>query len=191
MNRYFYRWFHVRSRESTGAAKTVNFPMNLKTTDRHYRKMTFDAASIVTNIRRSMSLHSPGIRQRLESQYLSCCSSGSSKTEINHVSSYTKQVSNFSEHIKQSERSNESHNMTMTENHKQIDTGIICSLSLLETGESPLLLSGAIFGEASMRRFQPAYPLYFNENERSILELDHNAVPCDVFAGIIWFAVER
>ena len=166
--------------------------------------MTFDAASIVTNIRRSMSLHSPGIRQRLESQYLSCCSSGSSKTEINHVLSYTKQVSNFSEHIrslceyddlKQSERSNESHHMTMTENHKQIDTGIICSLSLLETRESPLLLSGAIFGEASdinrMRRFQPAYPLYFNENERSILELDHNAVPSDVFAGIIWFAVER
>lgn len=188
----------------TGAAKTVNFPMNLKTTDRHYRKMTFDARSVVTNIRRSMSLHSPGIRQRLESQYLSCCSSGSSKTETTNVSSYTKQVSKFSEHLrglceyddlKQSESSNESHHMTMTENHKQIDTGIICSLSLLETGESPLLLSGAIFSEASainrMRRFQPACPLYFKENERSILELDHNAVPCDVLAGIIWFAVER
>lgn len=167
--------------------------MNLKTTDRHYRKMTFDAA-VTTNIRRSMSLHSPGIRQRLESQYLSCCSSGSSKTETNH-----EQVSNFSEHIrslceyddlKQTERSNESHHMTMAENHKHIDTGIICSLSLLETGESPLLLSGAIFIN-QMRRFQPAYPLYFNENERSILELDHNAVPSDVVAGIIWFAVER
>ena len=191
---------------ATAECRSVNFPMNLKITDRHYRKMNFDNQSIANNIRRSMTLHSSHIRQALESRYLSCPVSGLPDSPMKHVTRVciNKHSANFSElkgsfgkddETEQSEKPKESHGMTISEGHIQNNNDIMCSLSLLETGESPLLLAEASFKQTSeidrMRQFQSACPLYFTENERSILDVDHDAVPYDVFAGIIWFAVER
>jgi hypothetical protein len=194
----------VRPRE-TAECKSVNFPMNLKTTDRHYRKMSFDNQNIADNIRQSMTLHSSNIRQVLESRYLSCPASELPDSQMKLVERVciNQHSANFREHKGsigndddvESGISKESYAMRMPEGHKQNDTGVLCSLSLLETGESSLLLSEALFNQRSeidpMRQFQSACPLYFTDNERSILDIGHNAVPCDVFAGIIWFAVER
>lgn len=63
--------------KDTPERKGVNFPMNLKTIDRQYRKMTLDSDETSTaNIRRSLTLHGTDIRHRLESRYLSCPASG-------------------------------------------------------------------------------------------------------------------
>ena len=68
------RWFHVTTKY-TENGKFVDFPMNLKTTNRHFRK--FPAASgfgvkEACRLRQAMTLQSAEIRQELESRYLSC-----------------------------------------------------------------------------------------------------------------------
>lgn len=191
---------------ATAECRSVNFPMNLKITDRHYRKMNFDNQSIATNIRRSMTLHSSNIRQALESRHLSCPVSGLLDSPMKHVTRVciNKHSANLSElkgsfgkddETEQSDKFKELRGMAMSEDHIQNDSDVMCSLSLLETGESPLLLSEVSFKQTSeidrMRQFQSACPLYFTDNERSILDEGHDSVPYDVFAGIIWFAVER
>ncbi|KAL7466945.1 hypothetical protein ACHAXS_012733 [Conticribra weissflogii] len=66
------RWFHVTSKY-TEHGKFVNFPMNLKTTNRHFRRFADEPkGEKLENVRSDMSKRSVWIRNELESTYLSC-----------------------------------------------------------------------------------------------------------------------
>ncbi len=192
-------------RRETAECKSVNFPMNLKTTDRHYRKMNFDNRSIADNIRRSMTLRSSKIRQILESRHLPCPLSGLPDSQTKNVTEIciyqhsanflaVEENSGNDDCIEQPETSKESYRIWTSEDKNQNHNVIQCC-SLLETGESPILLSKALYNQAPetdrIQQFKLACPLYFTDNERSVFSIGQDTVPCDVFAGIIWFAVER
>ena len=65
------RWFHVRPKE-TEEGNFVNFPMNLRTTNRHYRRMRFDNKHEENSIRKTMTVRGTDIRRIQGSRYLSC-----------------------------------------------------------------------------------------------------------------------
>ncbi len=189
-------------RRETAECKPINFPMKLNTTDRHYRKMNFENRSIADNIRRSMTLRSSNIRQILESRYLSCPLSGLPDSQMKNITEICiyQHSANSLAVVENSgkddfvEQSKESYCKGSSEDENQNDNAIqYCSL--LETGESPILLSEALSNQAPetdrIQHFKLACPLYFTDNERSVFAIGHDTVPCDVIAGIIWFAVER
>lgn len=168
----------------------MNFPMNLKTIDRQYRKMTLGSDETSTaNIRRSMTLHGTDIRHRLESQYLSCPASGVNdpvlKQAIKEYAARKGSTQGCKDHPEEAHA------------FKQIDAtveklsgqGKASSSSVLEAGKdtsksSPDQATG-------VWKFSPADHLYFNKEERTILEMKQGALPDDVIAGIIWHAIER
>lgn len=211
------KWFHVQSRD-TPERKAVNFPMNLRTTERYYRNMSFDNQSVMDNIRRSMTRRGSDIRHVLESRYLSCPASGVKDPEMKQaIKIYNdrrnKQMKAINEHTDSIENSTEYKSekvkydqpdvemnidtpdgQALPPDNKQNDKG---SLTLLETGKTPLLLSESMLLDKSSAnvneiwKFQSARPLYFTEKEHSILDMKHDTVPDDVVAGILWFAIER
>ncbi|KAL7536225.1 hypothetical protein ACHAXR_009552 [Thalassiosira sp. AJA248-18] len=199
------RWFHVRPKD-TAESQSVNFPMNLKTTNRHFRKMTFDKCT-ADNIRPSMTQRGTDIRRLLESRHLSCPISGvhdsETKNSINvSATRQNKQMTNASEQSVTTEvgvlKSDEVEGDGVTHNKDRTDERGAkdgCRLPMVETGKSPLLLSESLFDQTveskQMWRFQSARPLYFTEYEQSILEMKHETVSDDIFAGIIWLAIER
>jgi len=215
------RWFHCRKRSiDAEKSKFVNFPMNLKTTNRHFRKMAFDTKHTENSIRRSMTLRGTDIRRVLESRFLCCPISGVHNADMKNAKKVDarrqiKQMMNFGKQNDCLGKDNQSV-VVPSEKVKDYETGMMTanghekvrtneskkvakekySLSMIETGQSPLLLSESLlFGPTRkskhMWNFHPARPLYFTGNERSILEMKHDTVPDDVIAGIIWFAVER
>ena len=72
-----------------------------------------------------------------------------------------------------------------------------CRVAIMESDQPALLLSESLFeqsqrGNETIRwKFKSALPLYFTAKEKEILQMDTDAIPNDVLAGIIWFAVER
>ncbi|KAL9184182.1 hypothetical protein ACHAXT_002268 [Thalassiosira profunda] len=157
------RWFHVQPKP-TSDTQVVNYPMNVITTNRHYRKMMFDDESTEEGVRRSMTQHGTQIRRALESRKFSCAVPGSGSFKQTDPGA----------------RSGSGPDPASKPRH------------VAETGESPLLLSDALFEQRKeIWQFPAAYPLFFTEAERAVLEIDDRTVPYDVFAGIIWFAVER
>lgn len=211
------KWFHVQSRD-TPERKTINFPMNLKTTERYYRNMSFDNQSVMDNIRRSMTLRGSDLRHVLESRFLSCPASGVKDPEIKQaIKIYNDQRNEQMKTINEqtdslgnsTENKSEEVKYDKSDVEMSIDTpdgqalppdnkqNAKCSLTLLENGTTPLLLSESMLLHKSLAnddkiwKFESARPLYFTEKERSILNMEHDTVPDDVAAGILWFAVER
>ena len=220
------RWFHCR-RKDTGDNKSVNYPMNLKTTHRHFRQMTFDDKGTERNVRRSMTLRGTDIREVLESRYLCCPVSEVPPADVVHAmkaaagrrsnlsgnqpeqkvgtkgtQSAAVPAHNYKEEQPEKLVRPSCHTQAPSNANKKV-TKEECSLSMIETGEAPLLLSESFFRQQTsvpaireieshkMRKLPSARPLYFTENELSILEMQHDTVPDDVLAGIIWLAVER
>ncbi|KAL7546967.1 hypothetical protein ACHAWF_010290 [Thalassiosira exigua] len=249
------RWFHVRPRD-TSEGKSINYPMNLKTTNRHYRNMTFHDDNTTENIRCSMTRHGKVIRRVHESRFLSCPISGVNDSEKKYANEANEglqqarqanatygQKENMCTEIRGAEIEvncmdkpaplNPAHspkdeqvtgaNCPRSQKGSLVQCLEICSgngsqvqrnaaiaevhspsnrsedeqepkLSLIATGDSPLLLSESLFARAEGKEVMShhsARPLYFTEKERSILEMICGTIPDDVSAGIIWFAVER
>jgi len=201
------RWFHCR-RKDTAENRSVNFPMNLKTTNRHFRKMKFDERVTTDNIRQSMTLRGTNIRQVLESRYLSCPILGVHNPVIrNAMKNDVGQQQTGDLCVQNASTIKDNFEITQTDDsmsasifnqdtcgQDKTNTSAKSSLSLMESHESPLLLSESLLSQRMMAEskrvweFQSARPLYFTQYERSIL---HDNVPDNVIAGIIWFAVER
>lgn len=209
------RWFHVRPKD-TEQAKSVNFPMNLKTTNRHFRKMTFDNPCTANNIRQTMTSRGTYIRDVLESRYLCCPVSGVDESETKSAlgNLRCRQIEPASEQNNKVGEEAQSAGQELNTNQVKIDgqdrmaVSHVYSqfnstekstkdngLSLIETDKSPLLLVDELFSPPLMTnhiwKFQPARPLYFTQKERAVLEMKEDLVPDDVFAGLIWLAIER
>jgi len=182
------RWFHCRPKK-TGKHKIVNYPMNLKTTNRHFRKIKFDNKRTENNIRRSMTLHGACIREVLESRYL-CCPVSEVPKKI--AGKYTQLSAASSKKYKENTQKKVTYPNCHSQPHPNENRQVSNKerlLSMIETDEAPLLLSESTF--TLKPNIQSARPLYFTKNERSLLETKDDTVPEDIFAGIIWLAVER
>jgi len=94
------RWFHVTSKY-TEHGKFVNFPMNLKTTNRHFRKFTDKTnGEELEHVRSDMSEKSVRIRNELESIYLACPLTDFSQlaSPENDLTTFRKQTLKESQH---------------------------------------------------------------------------------------------
>ena len=176
--------------KDTPERKGVNFPMNLKTINRQYRKMTLDSDETSTaNIRRSMTLHGTDIRHKLEARYLSCPSSGIQdpvlKQAIEEYAARKGSTQGCKDHPEEAHAFKQI-NATV---EKLSGEGKTSSLSVLEAGkdktESSLNQSSGVW------KFSQADHLHFDKEERAILEMKQGLVPDDVIAGIIWHSIER
>ncbi|KAL7504576.1 hypothetical protein ACHAXN_002181 [Cyclotella atomus] len=182
------RWFHVRN-QFTDTYKTVQYPMNLRTSDRQFRKI--NASSNSMQNRQSMTASGQNTRRELEQAYLSCPLTNSSNTE--QSSAITIDATG---------------NATMdggAPDEEGIGIGSTSPVSRdkLKGGneanaeaKSSLLLSEALFKqdakvEPIKWRFPKARPLYFTDTEKTLLDTPIESDSYDVIGGMIWYAVER
>ena len=175
------RWFHVQPKP-TSDTQVVNYPMNVRTTNRHYRKMEFDDESTEESVRRSMTQHGTQIRRALESRKSSCAVPGIGPFKQTETGARSDSGPDPASKPYDDEQAHSANDGSKAE-HSQLVT---------ETRGSHLLLSDALLEQSKgIWQVPSACPLYFSEAERAVLEIDDETVPYDVFAGIIWFAVER
>ncbi|KAL7498376.1 hypothetical protein ACHAWT_006335 [Skeletonema menzelii] len=187
------RWFHVISKKAEG--KDVNYPMQLKTTHRHFRVLDDE-------LRPAMTSQGAIIRQGLESKYLSCPitkRAHPSHIDISELDANTHSAASsttMAEETTQKKKPDDDKDIrvpysSITENVKDHEVTII------ENDQPALLLSESLFeqprqGNGTISwKFKSAIPLYFTDTEKKILQMDADTIPNDVLAGIIWFAVER
>ena len=155
--------------------------MNLKTIDRQYRMMTLDSDETSTaNIRRSLTLHGTDIRHRLESRYLSCPASGIQVPVLKQA------IEEYSTRKGSAERYKvQLDDVAHDSKQPYADARHISKSTVENTSDSSLNQSSGVW------KFSPADHLYFNKEERIILEMKQGTLPDDVIAGIIWHAIER
>ena len=164
--------------------------MNLKTIDRQYRKMTLDSDETSTaNSRRSMTLNGTDIRHRLESQYLSCPASGIQDPVLKQAIKEYAARKGSTQGCKDHPEEAHAFKQIYASVKKLSGEGKASSSSVLEAGKDT---SKSSLNQASgVWKFSPADHLYFNKEERTILEMKQGLVPLDVLAGVIWHAIER
>lgn len=180
----------MQSRD-TPERKGVNFPMNLKTINRQYRKMTLDSDETSTAIRKSMTLHGTDIRHRLESQYLSCPASGVNDSVLKQaIKEYAARKGSTQGCKDHPEEAHAFRQIDATV-EKLSGEGKASSSSVLEAGKDTSKSSLNQPSRSELWKFSPADHLYFNKEERTILEMKQGLVPDDVIGGIIWHAIER
>jgi proteasome lid subunit RPN8/RPN11 len=196
------RWFHVISKKADG--KKVNFPMQLKTTHRHFRAFEND------EVRPAMTSSGKDIRQELELKYLSCPITKKANSQLpsdDQGSGFdikAKSVVPHSETAQHEPKGSYQKKLYDTPQlSDQISNGRIKSsdegvcAAIMESNRPALLLSESLLeshpqGKESIKwKFKAALPLYFTEREKAILHMDADTISNDVFAGIIWHAVER
>ena len=192
------RWFHVRN-QMTATYKNVHYPMNLKTTDRQFRKIC-DSECNPKQARQEMTTNGVDIRQAQETRYLSCVLTQSSSkrsfdepinvADVNDTAMNVEVISNKSEIIRENKfeesSSQEEEIVEMTEG--DVKTKKVSTVLLSQT-----ILKQDTKVEPIKWRFPKAQPLYFTEIEKSMMETPVMNVndSCDVIGGIIWHAVER
>ena len=191
------RWFHVISRRAA-EGKKVNFPMHLKTTHRHFRAVNDD-------LRPAMTSQGANIRKDLESKYLLCPVTVQSYPQIasedkDNIFDFKAQSTVFGDETAQQELPDMPHGNSQsccTQSSRMIDNIEGNRVAIMESNRPALLLSESLFaqsqrGHESIKwKFKSAIPLFFTDEERRILQMDTDTIPNDVFAGIIWYAVER
>ncbi|KAL7519948.1 hypothetical protein ACHAWX_004702 [Stephanocyclus meneghinianus] len=218
------RWFHVRKKE-TATYKSVHFPMNLKTTDRRFRKMPHKDSSW-QQAREEMSIRGADIRRALEARYLSCPLTNSLMAKSSHDLIDAK-ISDTSITDRESYSGGSLACKTVVVKEVECDTyprltleaqindyNISAQTALVNPSpehsaatihgnpksldkKTTLLLSERLFCNNNFKAKDPsmifpeARPLYFTENEKSILDMQFGSASYDVIGGIIWHAVER
>ena len=149
------------------------------------------------NIRRSMTLHGTDIRHRLESQYLSCPTSGVNDPVLKQaIEEYTARKGSVERYKDQQDDVTHASKQPYADvrriskpTDKQSINSKTSSLSVLEVGIDK---SDSSLDQASgVWKFSPADHLCFNKEESTILEMKQGTVPDDVIAGIIWHSIER
>ncbi|KAL7454750.1 hypothetical protein ACHAWC_006356 [Mediolabrus comicus] len=196
------RWFHVISKKADG--KKVNFPMQLKTTHRHFRAFEND------EVRPAMTSSGKDIRQELESKYLSCPITKKANPQLpndDQGSGFGIKGKSLVPHSETTQHEPKgSHKEKLydipqlsdqigNDRIKSSDEGVCAAI--MESNRPALLLSESLFesnpqGKESINwKFKAALPLYFTEREKAMLQMDADAISNDVFAGIIWHAIER
>ncbi|KAK1747056.1 histone H2A deubiquitinase [Skeletonema marinoi] len=188
------RWFHVISKKTDG--KDVNYPMQLKTTHRHFRVLDDE-------LRPAMTSQGAIIRQGLESKYLSCPitkRSQPSQIEVSGLGGNTHSAilsDKVAEQQTQKKQSDNGQHVRVQSSSSSAKNDKDHNVSIMGSDRPALLLSESLFeqpwhGNETIRwKFKSAIPLYFTTTEREILQMDTDIIPNDVLAGIIWFAVER
>lgn len=195
------RWFHVRN-QLTATYKNVQYPMNLKTTDRQFRKIN-DGECNSKQARHEMTTNGVDIRQAQETRYLSCILSESSAkqsfdepintTATNNTAMNVEVISEESELTRQNKLGGSSSQNSQNEVTVDLPEGNVKTKKV-----STVLLSESILKQDSKVepvkwRFPKAGSLYFTEAEKSMMEMPmmNGNDSCDVIGGIIWHAVER
>jgi len=188
------RWFHVISKKTDG--KDVNYPMQLKTTHRHFRVLDDE-------LRPAMTSQGAIIRQCLESKYLSCPitkRSQPSQIEVSGLGGNTHSATlsdKVAEQQTQKKLSDNGQHVRVQSSSSSAKNDKDHNVSITGSDRPALLLSESLFeqpwrGNETIRwKFKSAIPLYFTTTEKEILQMDTDIIPNDVLAGIIWFAVER
>ena len=193
------RWFHVRN-QVTSTYKNVYFPMNLKTTDRVFRK-TVERES--EQVRQDMTSSGADIRRKLESSYLSCPLTKSSELEpfVDMLDSslvYDTKRNDNGDSLNENNGCQGNDHDEHTERAK--DTPFekeLIDTTTQGTTQTALLLSETMLNkdynhEPSSWEFIKAQPLYFTEDEKSTINnLSIESDFFDVMGGLIWHAVER
>jgi proteasome lid subunit RPN8/RPN11 len=191
------RWFHVVSKKAEG--KKVNFPMQLKTTHRHFRVLDDELRPVMTS-------QGASIRQDLESKYLSCPITKQSHPQITSEEQGSEDDKTYSavstaevaKQQSQNKRPDDYQQDNYVQSCSATKTDEDCRVAIMEMKSDmhALMLSESLFecqqGNGTIKwKFKSALPLYFTTKEKEILQMDTDAIPNDVLAGIIWLAVER
>lgn len=182
------RWFHVTDKEA-GVVRSVHFPMNLKVTHRHLRKLD------ESELRAEMTLRGEDIRNDIESRYASCPITNSSP--VMQGSSNQAMADGATKLVGQAVNANgEVAGNDQTCNDQTCnDQPIGDSNQSHVSAEGTTLLSEDLFDQTETNdtkwKYQSAQPLYFTDLEKTILGGSDETIPFDVMGGVIWVAVER
>lgn len=159
--------------------------MNLKTTDRQFRKTT-DQSAASDKSRQEMTTRGADIRRALETKYLACPLTNSPPTAGVYDLTNCVIQPPLTDAKADSIRNLNAAGTAMARS----DTGVENDTSLLL---SEGMLTQDLKVECSTWKFPKTRRLFFSEIEKSILEMTDqcDVYACDVIGGIIWHAVER